>query len=293
MAKKKTSRPKPARQSRRSVPAANASPAAPSAPPAGSSAQAPRSELLDRLDESGIRPSEVARVMESFFEIFGFHQHDLSNCMGPVQGFLTLISLYRESEKEEGNGENKEWGGDELGEMVATMSGAAAEAARCSAFYTFRRSEGPSFGKLSDVIAQVAGENPALTVSVEPTSSPDLELLYPRILLKVIFNELFQNAVKHGGATIARISWVEIDAMIRIVIEDNGAGFAGIPDDDSECFIGNFTSARHGLSLIWQTVRAFNGMVTAARSSDLGGAKISILFKPKLYWINGRLRKPE
>ncbi len=97
-------------------------------------------------------------------------------------------------------------------------------------------------------------------------------------LLKEVFSNLVENAVKYSGGNKIEISTEEVDGKILCRIEDDGKG---IPDEKKEeIFNRGYTTNEErgtglGLYLLRDLVEAYGGRVEV-QDSDLGGARFDV-----------------
>ncbi|MFW6196876.1 MAG: sensor histidine kinase, partial [Thermoplasmatota archaeon] len=98
------------------------------------------------------------------------------------------------------------------------------------------------------------------------------------VLLKELFSNLIENSLNHSEGTEIRISAVEGEDMIEVVIEDDGKG---VPDDKKEEIleIGNkgeeSSGSGLGMYLVRRIAEIYGGGISVEDSS-LGGAKFVV-----------------
>jgi len=92
--------------------------------------------------------------------------------------------------------------------------------------------------------------------------------------LAVVFENLFENAIKHGGATQINVSINRIKGLCEIKVEDNGSG---IPEKikhyifNKDFSYGSHAGSGLGLYIVKETISRYGGTVSVEKSS-LGGA---------------------
>ncbi|MFW5946474.1 MAG: ATP-binding protein [Candidatus Natronoplasma sp.] len=100
-------------------------------------------------------------------------------------------------------------------------------------------------------------------------------------LLKEVFSNLIENAVKYSDGDKIRISTKESDAGLICSVEDSGGG---IPDlEKTKIFQKGYTTNREasmglGLFLVKKILEVYNGSIEV-KDSKLGGARFDVILK--------------
>ncbi len=113
---------------------------------------------------------------------------------------------------------------------------------------------------LSGILAKTRFHEPEIELLLDG----DQQIFGDRRALEIIFQNLFNNAVKHGNATRISIKTQNgPSGMIRLRISDNGSGFGGEHDQLGQMIsLGEKTSGSGiGLYLVDQLVRKMGGTV--------------------------------
>ncbi|OZE36848.1 two-component sensor histidine kinase [Rhodococcus sp. 05-2254-5] len=132
---------------------------------------------------------------------------------------------------------------------------------------------------ICDVAAQDAQrQHPGLDVRVE--SEPECEITIRALPtgVRLAVDNAIGNAVRHGGASTVVIRVERADALVRILIDDNGSG---VPVDERELVFGRFERGAGaakggsglGLALVAQQAELHGGRAYLA-DSPLGGARL-------------------
>ncbi|MCB1066076.1 MAG: sensor histidine kinase [Verrucomicrobiae bacterium] len=251
------------------------------------------SNLLKHMDESDIRPSEVANLMASYSNSLRFLRHELHGPICSISGFAQLLSMELPTDCDLENPFKKPAAinATEMAECLKYIQDSGRDLIRVLDYFVEIR-EGAELGSITEAVSVAANALTEISVSIERSSSLDLEILFPFSLLSQVFKELFQNSIRHGGATEVKVSWEDLDGAIRMIVEDDGTGFSQIKNGDTELFAGSVCSSnRSGISLTNAVIHILDGAMTVSNCSVLGGARITMILKPKIYWINGSLRK--
>ncbi len=130
---------------------------------------------------------------------------------------------------------------------------------------------------LSDIISRVRFHEPDIEVSLEH----DHIIHGDRRTLEIIFQNIFNNAVKHGSAT--RIS-IETDDSehdkITIIISDNGSGFKGSRKQLAQ--LSTLTNINNnagiGLYLVDKLIQKMRGEVNFPSSDNSKGFIVKLTF---------------
>jgi len=117
---------------------------------------------------------------------------------------------------------------------------------------------------------------PDLDVSLVP--SPTCIIVGLPAGLRLAVDNAIANAVKHGGATLVRLSAVSSRAGVEITVDDNGTG---VPEAERKVVFERFSrgsTASHsgsglGLALVAQQAQLHGG-TAALEDSPLGGARL-------------------
>jgi two-component sensor histidine kinase/putative methionine-R-sulfoxide reductase with GAF domain len=114
-------------------------------------------------------------------------------------------------------------------------------------------------GRLRAMLVQGLVEGKEVQAELEPVSLAGQRAT----ALALVFSELFQNALEHGGRTV-RIELAQRNGDVALAIADDGAGFAGVGDDGT------------GLSIVRALVRDELG--GTLELSDAGGTRAEVVF---------------
>ena len=117
-----------------------------------------------------------------------------------------------------------------LSAIVQDAARAAAEA-RQSLWGLRSNPTSPEFSrKLATLVRQVVGNRHiSVSLSLEPVSlagRPDCEFQLLRIA-----REALTNTLKHASALHLRVSLTNTENTLHLMVEDDGLGFSGVPDD--------------------------------------------------------------
>lgn len=115
-------------------------------------------------------------------------------------------------------------------------------------------------------------------VEVRLVPSPTVLMVGLPTGLRLVIDNAIANAIKHGGATLIRLSVNSSAAGVEIAIDDNGTG---VPEFEREAVFARFsrgsTAARSGsglgLALVAQQAELHGGQASL-HTSDLGGARL-------------------
>lgn len=109
--------------------------------------------------------------------------------------------------------------------------------------------------------AALAPRGLELVIEAEPFQIP----IDPAVSMALIVNELVTNSAKYGhpaeGHQVIRIAWITEGAAVRLIVEDNGPGFA-LPD---------VTRRASGLGLVRGLLRQLGGSLSVEAAQEADG----------------------
>ncbi|HVP95164.1 MAG TPA: HAMP domain-containing sensor histidine kinase [Methanoregulaceae archaeon] len=132
----------------------------------------------------------------------------------------------------------------------------------------------PEWQKVKNVVEQAAGYIEGLTIKIEISVDPTLEV-YADPLFRKIFSNLLENTHIHGKkASFVRISTLDSGNGLTLVFEDDGEG---IPVTDKERIFTRLWPGRQDLGLYFvKEVLALTGMTISERGEPGKGARFEI-----------------
>ncbi|MFP4590183.1 MAG: PAS domain-containing sensor histidine kinase [Halobacteriales archaeon] len=220
-------------------------------------------EALTRIDhEQAVRErtSELERQYERLDAFASIVSHDLRNPLAVAQGYMELVSRDCESE-------DVDHVIDALDRLETIIDGTLALAR-----------QGKTIGETEPIELSATARSSWATVSSATATLEvveDATILADGDRLKQVFENLFRNAVEHGGqdATVE----VGVIGGAGFYVEDDGPG---IPPDAREAifepgYSGDGEDTGFGLAIVREIVEA-HGWAIEAGSSDRGGARFEV-----------------
>ncbi|MEF8874281.1 MAG: PAS domain-containing sensor histidine kinase [Candidatus Thermoplasmatota archaeon] len=215
---------------------------------------------------------ERKRIQEHEKFLHSLLRHDLRNKIQLIQGYLDLLDMNIElSEKGEEyvkkakNGVKSSVG---LIEKVRTLIKASDE----------KRKKIRLESSIQDAVEANEDRIDEAGMELEIKGQSKSSYVKAGPLLKEVFFNLIENAVRYSSGDKIRISSEEVDGKIICRIEDDGKG---IPDEKKEeIFNRGYTTNEErgtglGLYLLRDLVEAYGGKVEV-RDSELGGARFDV-----------------
>jgi len=239
---------------------------------------------VDHFDEEDLKTAEllISHVSQALERIqiknredflHSLLRHDVGNKIQVIQGYVQLLEdeitdegpkeMVHKAEKATKDAQN-------LIEKVRTLRDVIAE---------HERDDVDVSSILESVISNYK----------ERLDEQDIELEYEKeeiraqggSLLKEVFSNLLENAIKHAECDKISISLEEKDSQVIVSIEDEGVG---ISDDDKDKIFergyksGELGGSGLGLFLVKEILNGYGGDIDV-EDSDLGGAKFEIRLK--------------
>jgi len=203
---------------------------------------------LDRLE----RETELARQNERLEEFASVISHDLSSPLNVAMGRLSLV---------EGNEDQVEAIGNALDRMEALIQDVLALARK-----------GQTVDETQPVVLSEIGKQCFRNVSTREVTlevESDGTILADPARLPEIFENLFRNAVEHGGEDVTITVGTTRDGFY---VEDDGPGIP--PDDLDRIFEAGFSTSEEGtgfgLSIVEQIAEAHGWSVEVTESESRG-----------------------
>ncbi|MBS3817832.1 MAG: PAS domain-containing sensor histidine kinase [Candidatus Thermoplasmatota archaeon] len=215
---------------------------------------------------------ERKRIQEHEKFLHSLLRHDLRNKIQLIQGYLDLLDMNYELPEEAGGYVKKAKKGVktsvDLIEKVRTLIRASDEKRKKVRLETSIRDAveaNEDRMEENDMEIEIKDQDKSFYVRAGP-------------LLKEVFSNLIENAIKYSGGDEIRVSRKEVDGKIICSIEDDGEG---IPDEKKEkIFNRGFTTNEErgtglGLYLLRDLVETYGGGVEV-EGSELGGARFDV-----------------
>lgn len=227
--------------------------------------------LRDRIKEEFDR-YKATRDREEF--LHSLLRHDVANKLNTAKGFMQLLSelpdLNEESRDSIGSAMSEINRGLDLIEKVRTLR-KVGEGEISQVNLTLSIKE--SIEKNEEILDKKGIEvNNEIEDKIEIQVGP---------LLEELFNNLFENAVKHADCEMIRVgSEIPDDGTVKIIFEDNGCGIpSDIEDEMMERGVKGRGSTGSGLGmyLVKNIVKEYDGKIEV-KDSKMGGARFEINF---------------
>jgi signal transduction histidine kinase len=220
--------------------------------------------LLQDVSERIRRERELERQNERLDRFAGVVSHDLRNPLNVAEGYVDLLGDHVDGQEGTAYIEEVKTSHDRMGRIVDDVLALARDGGTV---------EQPEPVSLADVVrdawAQVETADATLTCELDRTVSGD------RGQLQRSFENLFRNAVEHGGRTVS-VTVDELDDGSGFFVADDGPG---IPDAEREAILDSGHSGADGTGLglaIVDTVVRAHGWTVAITDSAPGGARFEV-----------------
>ena len=204
---------------------------------------------------------ELERANEQLAQFAGVLAHDLRNPIAVADGYVDLL-------RERSDAQELEYVADALGRMDRMVTNLL-DLARAGA--TIEEPEPVALGELSDRCWKTVAHGEAtLEVATTGTIQGDWSRL------RNVFENLFRNAIEHGGADVT-VTVGELEDHDGFYVEDDGPGIP--PDERAAVFDRGHTSAASGtgfgLAIVGEVLEAHGWEVDVTEGSA-GGARFEI-----------------
>ena len=227
-----------------------------------------RAERGERLRR---RTAELARQNDRLEEFAGIIGHDLRNPLNTARGRLQLATER-----------------DDPSDLTAVDDALERMEALIDRLLTLARNGKPVEATAPASVAEVAQAAWETSATAEATLSVDTELVVDadRERLRTLFENLFRNAVDHGGSGVS-VAVGELDEQPGFYVADDGPG---LPTDAGDAvFRRGFTTDNDGtgfgLSIVTEIVDAHGWTIRPVESGEPfpdGGARFEIVTTPEL-----------
>ena len=141
----------------------------------------------------------------------------------------------------------------------------------------------PEWQNVKTVVEQATGYIEGLTIKIEVTVDPGLEV-YADPFLRKVFSNMIENTHVHGiKATQIRVSAVDSENGLTLLLEDDGEG---IPGADKEKIFTRLWPGRRDFGLFFvREVLALTGMSIAEKGVPGRGARFEIGVAKGMYRV--------
>lgn len=216
-----------------------------------------RTAELEEVSEAALRANRALSLMNALT------RHDINNQLVAIRGHIDLAQELAET--------------DELADRLArtrSSIGRVEAMVRFMGEYASLGTAAPVWQHLSTLVRAAANGLPLEGVSVEDLTG-DVEVLADALLERVLAT-LFENAVRHGGPALSRITIAALSQGTGLVItvEDDGAG---VPSSEKDRIFEQGYGRNTGLGLfLAREVLAITGIGIAETGEPGRGARFEL-----------------